>query len=81
MSALPVREALIAQLHNLSDDEVKAVLEFIDSMKAHRDVSEYDEANDPLAGFFSGPADLAERSEEILRQEFGLYKPQDTKDK
>jgi hypothetical protein len=81
MSALPVREAVIAQLHNLSDDEVKAVLEFIASMKAHRDESEYDEAHDPLAGFFSGPADLAESSEEILRQEFGLYKPQDTKGK
>ncbi len=33
---------------------------------SEEELPEYDEANDPLIGFFSGPPDLAERSEEIL---------------
>ena len=37
---------------------------------------DYDPDNDPSIGFFSGSPDLATRSKEILRREFGLRNPQ-----
>ncbi len=36
----------------------------------------YDPDNDPSIGFFSSSPDLATRSKEILRREFGLRNPQ-----
>lgn len=71
MSALPVRQAIIARLDELSEDQAAAVLRFIETVQSKYNVAEDDEINDPLVGFISGPTDLAERTEEILWAEFG----------
>lgn len=80
MSALPIREELISTINKLSDKQMLAVLEFIKSVKLQDVETEYNEEDDPLVGFFSGPPDLAETSEEILWKEFGLKKPQDVQE-
>lgn len=80
MSALPIRQAIITRLDELTEDEAAAVLDFIESLQLKRDEAEHDAPHDPLAGFFEGPSDLAERSEEILHQEFGLFKPRDVEE-
>lgn len=74
MSALPIREEVIAYLREMSDEEVAKVLAFVKEIRVEEQTSEYDEDNDPLAGFFEGPPDLARTSQEILRREFGLKK-------
>lgn len=66
MSALPIREELTSTINKLSDKQMLAVLEFIKSVKLQDVETEYNEEDDPLAGFFSGSPDLAETSEEIL---------------
>lgn len=76
-----IREQIIARLDHLTIVQATKVLEFIETVEEEAVEVEYDEANDPLIGFFSGPPDLGERSEEILEEEFGLIKPQDAKDK
>jgi len=88
MSALPIREGAITEIEKLSDEQVAKVLDFIRSVRQGRPPysEENDsilngetagESDDPAIGFFSGPSDLAETSEEILWKEFGLKKPQD----
>jgi hypothetical protein len=76
-----IREQIIARLDHLNEAQAAKVLEFIETIEEPAGEEEYDEANDPLIGFFSGPPDLGERAEEILEEEFGLIKPQDAKDK
>jgi hypothetical protein len=75
---MSVREELIAELANLTDEQMTEVLQYVQYMKDHS-LQGYDPANDPiLTGEFdfSGLPDLAMRSKEILRAEFGLKKPQ-----
>jgi hypothetical protein len=70
MSALPIRKKIEAELDELSEPQAVAVLEFIRAVKQeHRIVGAVED--DPLVGFISGPTDMAERTEEILRSEFG----------
>lgn len=40
----------------------------------------HDEEQDPLIGFFAGPPDLAEQSEEILHNELGNLKSRNTQE-
>lgn len=73
MSALPIREEVIARIKQLSDEQVARVLAFIETVGYGTEG--YSEENDPMLNgelFFDGPPDLGERSEEILEQEFGL---------
>ena len=79
MSALPLRDQIIAYLEKLSDEQASKVLNFIQTIEEAEIEPDYDE-EDPAIGFFSGPPDLAERSEEILQREYGIIKPQDAKD-
>ncbi|MBZ0288844.1 MAG: hypothetical protein K8I30_14600 [Anaerolineae bacterium] len=79
MSALPIREVVIAKLSELSDEQVAEVLEFIQAVEVEHIQTEDDDHN-PLLGFFSAPPDFAETSEEVLHREFGLNKPQDFTD-
>lgn len=74
MSALPIREAVIARLRELSDEQVEEVLEFINEVQTQKITPTEPEEDDPMVGFISGPTDLAERSKEILRREFGQKK-------
>jgi hypothetical protein len=71
MSALSARSELRARLDKLGDDEIIAVLGIVRVIQSDIEFvsQEYDEANDPTIGLISGPVDLAEKSEEILRAE------------
>jgi hypothetical protein len=75
MTANPIREKIMAQLDDLSDEQATAVLEFIESVKDSESIVADDLENDPLVGFISGPTDMAEHTEELLKREFGLQKP------
>jgi hypothetical protein len=84
MVALPIREKITAELDTLSDEQAIVVLQFIQSVKADeitdRVLTEGDDEDDALVGFFSAGPDFAESSEEILHQEFGLRQARDFKD-
>jgi hypothetical protein len=75
MSAQTIREQLIAKVLTLTDEQASAILQFAQTLEADSLPDDYDPAQDPIVGFISGPTDLAERSKEILRSEFGLRKP------
>lgn len=84
MVALPIREKITAELDKLSDEQAIIVLEFIQSV-SKEDISDHvltddDDEDDALVGFFSAGSDFAESSEEILHQEFGLRQARDFKD-
>lgn len=79
MSAL--RETLIEKLDGLTDEQVAALLSLVRAFEHEDEIaSEYDESKDPLVAMFSGPSDLAERSEDILQQELGLRKTDERED-
>lgn len=75
MNALPVREAVIASLWELSDDEVVKVLEFIKTVRTHEFTIEPPDADNPAVGFFSAEPDFAARSQEVLHKHFRLFSP------
>lgn len=75
MGSPTVRERLINKiLNDLDDAQVDKVLRYTETLQTFKLPAEYDEDNDPAVGFLSGPTDLAERSKEILRKEFGVRK-------
>ena len=69
MAVPNVRQQVEAKLSQLSDEEVAAVLRYIEAMQTTELPADYDEANDPSIGFLSEPTDLARRSKQILRDE------------
>lgn len=72
---MTLREDIIAKIEHMDEDALKALLRYVDIMLNENLPSEYNPAKDPmLTGelLFSGPSDLAERSEEILHNEFGI---------
>ncbi len=71
MSGTSIRETVIARLQELSDEQIAEVLEFIGNIQSQHIRIVPSEGDDPLVGFISGPTDFAERSQEILRAEFG----------
>jgi hypothetical protein len=81
MSALPIREEVIAYLRELSDEDVAKVLAFVKEIKVEAPAVAYDDDNNPLRGFFSAAPDFAEKSEEVLHRELGLHKPGDMQNK
>ncbi len=77
MDAPTIREKLINKiLNDLDDEQVGEVLRYTETLQSFKLPADYDEDNDPSVGFFTGPEDLAERSEEILREEFGRPRDQ-----
>ena len=77
MDAPTIREKLIDKiLNDLDDEQVGQLLRYVETLQSLTLPADYDEANDPSVGFFSGPPDLAERTEEILHHEFGRSKDQ-----
>lgn len=74
MAAPDIRQQLIAKLDNLSDEEMKALLRYIEAMQSTSLPDDYDEANDPAIGFFSADPEFASRTEEILQAGFGRSK-------
>ena len=76
MDAPTIRERLIRLiLNDLTDKQVSEVLRYSEELYS-RLPEDYDEDNDPAIGFLSGSTDLAERSKEILRKEFGVPRNQ-----
>src|SRR5687767_1948345 len=76
MSAHPLPEELIAELQNLTDEQLNALREVIREIEYSRRPP-YDPDNDPTIGLISGPTDLAARAKDILRAEFGLHRSAD----
>ena len=70
-----LREQVVSKLDDLSDEEVVAVLHYIEAIQSVLLPDDYDETNDPAIGFFSAEPDFASRTEEILREGFGQPKP------
>jgi hypothetical protein len=66
---MTAREELSAKLDELTDEQIAAVLRYVEAMQSTSLPADYDEANDPSIGFLSGPTDLSERAREILRKE------------
>jgi len=62
-----VREQAVLKLYELSDEEVVAVLQYMEAL--HEDAMGDERIEDPTVGLFSGPTDLGERAKDILRDE------------
>lgn len=75
MALADIRQQVIDKLESLSDEEMRALLRYIDSMRRTSLSEDYDAANDPAIGFFSADPELASRTEEILQSGFGRPKP------
>jgi hypothetical protein len=71
MNAFPLRDAVIARLQQLSDEQITHVLAFIQVIQGQP----YDQEKDPLLTgelLFSGQPDLGDRAEDILNLELGI---------
>lgn len=75
MATPDLREKVERKLDELNDEQLAELLRYIEIMESNVPPDDYDEAKDPSVGFFSGDPDLASRTREILRAEFGLRKP------
>jgi hypothetical protein len=74
MNSPSLREAFVKKLDELTDEQVAALLNMVETFDYSSASEEYDESKDPTIAMFSGPTDLAERSEDILADEFGVRK-------
>lgn len=81
MVMLSVREEIEHRLDRLNPEQLAELLRYIEVIEPSELPEDYDEDHDPLVGFFSAEPDFATRSQEILRQEFGIRKPQNADDK
>jgi hypothetical protein len=59
----------------LDEQELAAVLHYIEVMTSTSLPDDYDIENDPAIGFFTAEPDFASRTEEILQEGFGKPKP------
>ena len=75
MAVQDLREQVKARVDTLSDQELAAVLRYIEVMSKPTLPDDYDIENDPAIGFFSAEPDFASRTEEILEKGFGQRKP------
>jgi hypothetical protein len=65
---MTAREELSAKLDELTDEQIAAVLRYVEAMQTTALPKDYDAANDPAIGFFSADPDCASRTEEILHR-------------
>lgn len=75
MAVPNIREQLIAKLDELSDEQIAALLDYVEAMRTTSLPEDYDEANDPAIGFFSADPEFASRTEETLQEGFGRRNP------
>ncbi len=61
-----VRDQAVIKLYELTDEEVVAVLQYMEALHMGAAAEQID---DPTVGMFSGPTDLGRRAKEILRDE------------
>jgi hypothetical protein len=67
MAVPNVRGQVIQKLDELTDEEVVAILEYMESL--HPGLEQNEQIDDPTVGMFSGPTDLSVRAKDILRDE------------
>jgi hypothetical protein len=79
MATSALREKVDKKLDELNDEQLAELLRYIGIMESNVLPPDYDEDKDPSVGFFSGDPDLASRTSDILRAEFGLRRPQEKK--
>jgi hypothetical protein len=63
MIARPLREQIDDKLDELSEDQLLALLHYIEFIEQPSPSTDADQENNPLVGFFSAEPDFAERSE------------------
>jgi hypothetical protein len=69
MTTLTDRERLISEIADLDDEEIAALLRYVELMKSSAPPEDYDEENDPAIGFLEGTTDLSMTYKQILRDE------------
>jgi hypothetical protein len=69
MAALSIREQLIAELDEMSDQQIASLWSYAQVLRSETLPDDYDESHDPTIGFLSGSTDVARRTKEILREE------------
>lgn len=74
MAVPNVRDQLLAKLDALTDEEIAALLRYVEAMQSTTLPADYDMENDPAIGFFSADPDFASRTDEILHEGFGRAK-------
>jgi hypothetical protein len=67
MAVQDLREQLKAKVDDLTDDEVVAMLQYMDEL--HAELTDDTPIDDPTVGMFTGPTDLSRRAKEILRND------------
>ena len=65
MAVSNIREQIETRLDQLSDEELAAVLHYIEAMESPELPADYDEASDPSIGFLSADPDFSTRLEAI----------------
>jgi hypothetical protein len=74
MAVLSPRQQLMSQLDDLSDEQIAAILRYMETLQSDSLPPDYDPDKDPvLTGElrFSGPPDLSVRAKDILRAGLG----------
>jgi hypothetical protein len=69
MVSTSLEHELLRVLEGLTDSQVSALIQVARAMHPDAERPEYNEANDPAIGLISGPTNLAEQAEDILRNE------------
>jgi hypothetical protein len=69
MAVPNIRQQLESKLDALNEEQLTAILHYVEAMQSTSLPEDYDLANDPSVGFLSGPTDLGRRAKEILRNE------------
>ena len=69
MATLSVREQLIAELDEMSNQQIASLLSYAQVLRSAILPDDYDESHDPTIGFLSGSTDVARRAKQILRDE------------
>jgi len=72
MAVLSPREQLMSQLNDLTDEQITALLRYVETLQSDSLPPDYDPDKDPvLTGElrFSGPLDLSSRAKELFKAE------------
>ena len=79
MATSDLREQVERKLDELNEQQLAELLRYIEIMESNVLPDHYDEEKDPSVGFFSGDPELASRTKDILKAEFGLRKSPEKK--
>lgn len=79
-STQAIRQQIDKQLDELDGEQLTLILRYAETLHSLSLPAAYDPESDPSVGFFAADPDLGARTQEILRAEFGVRKPQQQDD-